>query len=201
MSVAHTIYSVASHAAFLDSPVSAAGEHKPGGLAFIRAVAAVFQAIFTNSWFLLVGVPLVVAFMAIWLRWSARPADKKALERVDFLIGFDLGIIAIVTMLSVTAKAAAEVRSLNTQLAAAVAAAAPDRASHLAEQVQSAVAFAVAAPLFVIFYALALIGTSNLVSRKGWSSGGELSNAWIVGVDAFGFFLLVATLLMTGEVT
>lgn len=172
---------------------------KLNGLALIKAVAAAFQAVFTNSWFLLVGVPLIVAFMAIWLRWSARPSNNRHLERADFLIGFDLGIIAIVTMLSVTAKAAADVKSLNEQLS--ILASAPDKTglNTLTEKVQSAVALAVAAPLFVIFYALVLVGISNLVSRKAWSSVGELSSGWIVGVDAFGVFLLVTTLLLTGD--
>ena len=177
-----------------------AGTSRRDAFTFIKTVATIFEAVFTNSWFLLLAVPLIVAFLAIWLRWSARP-EKRHWERSDFLIGFDLGIIAIVTMLSVTAEAANDVRSLNARLSEAAASANQALISELTGKVQSAVALAVAAPLFVIFYALLLIAISLLVSTKGWDKNdGKLSGGWIIGVDAVGFFMLVATLLMTGEV-
>src|ERR1044072_3153617 len=79
----------------------------------MNTIASWFIQLFTSWLFLLLVVPLLVALMAIVLKSAARPGKTFPLNREDFLIGFDLGVMAIVTMLAVAAKAAKELQSLH----------------------------------------------------------------------------------------
>ena len=145
-------------------------------------------------------MPLLVAALAVFLKVVARPAGKRKLQPDDFLIGFELGVTAVVTMLTVAAKAAREVQELNEKLLAVPSTAAADVISALAVKIQHSVTLAVAAPLLVIVFSVALLVLSWLAARRAWDSNGTLRKGWILGVDGFGLFLLAATLLMTGEV-
>jgi hypothetical protein len=167
----------------------------------MNAIAGWFTQVFTSSLFLLLAVPLLVALMAVVLKSAARPGKTFPVTREDFLIGFDLGVMAIVTMLAVAAKAAKDLQSLHAKLSNMNGGLNQTMVTDLTNGIQISATYVVSAFIFVILFSLCLFAISRIVARKGWKGSPlALTVPWILGVDLVGFVLLGATLLMTGEV-
>lgn len=166
----------------------------------MKAITSWFIWLFTNPLFLLLFVPVLVAFMAVMMKSAARPGKTWPPAIQDCLIGFDLGVMAIVTMLAVAAKAAKDLQALQSKVSIMTGGMNQTSLSVITTGIQIAATYVVSAFILAFLFSIGLFAMCKLVAKKGWKDKPiELKIRWVFIVDLIGLVFLGCTLMMTGE--
>lgn len=155
----------------------------------------------SHPFFEFVVLPVLITFLAMLFKCMVRGGPTLNLNREDLLVGFDLGVTALLTLVASTVKAGERFSSLRTQLQQT----APDNSgltNTLSIRSQAALDYLIAAPTFTFFVFISLLGLALFASQNAWEvaggTKGPMKKPWIFACDLIGFLFLGGALALGG---
>lgn len=168
----------------------------------MNAVVGWIVTSLAHPFFEFVVLPILITLLAVFFKCLVRRGSSPnfELKREDLLVGFDLGVTALLTLVVSSVKAEKRLRTLQTDIQQAVDG--PIREALLASQ-NEVFDYLGAAPFFTFFAFVALFALALFAGGMAWDARktpAELRVGWIFGCDIAGLLFLAGALALGGPI-